>query len=412
MELRSLSVKRYKSYRGDTSVEIAPLTILVGANNSGKTALAQAFHLLASSLAPSGDDIREPLLMSSGGVRHGRTFVDLVNRRSVHGRLSLSAVLVHEGSESSLSATVQNVLRPLKPSERQILKWSFSRGDDRVEATRESLDQQSSYEVIVSGGETSGHQLNWLGLLPRKPHQLPDWVDAQAEEIRKWARGVRYLECPRSFSSSRFTMEEPVSSVHEAKGAAVPMILVADDDLRDSVRKWYKKAFEVSLDVRTEGRYFDLMVGSPAHGTDVLLDQSGGGLSQVLPVVVTALTAKQAGPGIDIIEHPEAELHPAAHAHVAELLLSNLSGSDRPMIIETHSEMILLRARRWIAEGRLPHDNVVVYWINTEPEHGSVLQKITINDCGEMSSWPDGVFIEDYEEVLAIRRASVRNMGR
>ncbi|MCY4674837.1 MAG: AAA family ATPase [Bacteroidetes bacterium] len=412
MELRSLSVKRYKSYRGDTSVEIAPLTILVGANNSGKTALAQAFHLLASSLAPSGDDIREPLLMSSGGVRHGRTFVDLVNRHSVHGRLSLSAVLVHEGSESSLSVTVQNVLRPSKPSERQILKWSFSSGSDRIEARRKVLDQQSPYEVSVSGGETSRHQINWLGLLPRKPHQLPDWVDAQAEEIRKWANGVRYLECPRSFSSSRFTIEEPISSVHEAKGAAAPIILVADDDLRGSVREWYHKAFEVSLNVRTEGRYFDLIVGSPAHGSDVLLGQSGGGLSQVLPVVVTALTAKQAGPGVDIIEHPEAELHPAAHAHVAELLLSNLSGSARPMIIETHSEMILLRARRWIAEGRLPHDHVAVYWINTEPEHGSVLQKITINDCGEMSSWPDGVFSEDYEEVLAIRRASVRNMGR
>ena len=32
------------------------------------------------------------------------------------------------------------------------------------------------------------------------------------------------------------------------------------------------------------------------------------------------------------------------------------------MIVETHSEMVLLRARRWIAEGRLPAENVLVYW--------------------------------------------------
>ena len=71
--------------------------------------------------------------------------------------------------------------------------------------------------------------------------------------------------------------------------------------------------------------------------------------------------------------------------------------------------MILLRTRRWIAEGRLPADHVLVYWIDTKPGHGSILQKITINDKGVMSSWPEGVFIEDYEEVLAIRRA-VRGM--
>ena len=68
--------------------------------------------------------------------------------------------------------------------------------------------------------------------------------------------------------------------------------------------------------------------------------------------------------------------------------------------------MILLRARRWIAEGRLPAEHVLVYWVHTEPGHGSLLEKIGIRDNGEMETWPDGVFIEDYEEILAIRRAA------
>ena len=76
------------------------------------------------------------------------------------------------------------------------------------------------------------------------------------------------------------------------------------------------------------------------------------------------------------------------------------------MIIETHSEMMLLRARRRIAEGRLPAKSVLVYWVHEEPGRGSILRKITINESGEMDSWPDGVFIEDYEEILAIRRAN------
>ena len=162
----------------------------------------------------------------------------------------------------------------------------------------------------------------------------------------------------------------------------------------------------MGIDVVAQGSYFELVVRAPARSANVGLLQSGRGLSHVLPVVVTALTAGKAGPGVDVIEHPEAELHPAAHADVAELLIDNLAGSTRPMIIETHSEMVLLRARRRIAEGRLPAKSVLIYWVQTEPGRGSILRKITINESGQVDNWPDGVFIEDYDEIMAIRRAN------
>ena len=164
--------------------------------------------------------------------------------------------------------------------------------------------------------------------------------------------------------------------------------------------------FGVRIDVVAQGKYFELVTGTPLRDDNVRLEQSGRGLSHVLPVVVTALSAGRAGPGADIIEHPEAELHPAAHAEVAELLLDNLAGPARPLIIETHSEMVLLRARRWVADGRLPAGHVLVYRIHADPAHGSTLEKIRIRENGEMESWPDGAFTEDYEEILAIRRAA------
>ena len=46
MELRRISLERYKGYGRRVEVDLAPLTILVGPNNSGKTALAQAIQLL------------------------------------------------------------------------------------------------------------------------------------------------------------------------------------------------------------------------------------------------------------------------------------------------------------------------------------------------------------------------------
>ena len=406
MELRRLGIERYKGYTQWAEVQLAPLTILVGPNNSGKTALAQTIQLLAGGLTPSESDVSEPLPLASGRIRHGETFEDLVTGRPVHGQLRMSAALVDDTGETSLSATIQNVVTPDRPSARQIAEWRLASGDNEIFAERQGLDDRSDYLISVSGAAPQPRQLDWRGLLPSQPGNLVDWAEARVHALRSWARGVRHLRCPRSLLASPFHPQESPPKVLGPDGKDTPLVLAADHELRKSVRKWYRNAFGETIDVEEWGFLSGLVAGSPARSINVRLEQSGRGLSQVLPVVVTALTAEAAGPGVDVIEHPEAELHPAAHAEIAELLLANLPGPIRPVVVETHSEMMLLRARRWIAEGRLPAEDVLVYWIHAEPGSGSVPRKITINERGEMDSWPDDVFIEDYEEILAIRRAA------
>ena len=406
LELRRFSLERYKGYARRAEAEIAPLTILVGRNNSGKTALAQALQLLAGGLAPPDGDALEPLPLESGGLRHGETFEDLVTGRPVHGQLRLSITLAGEGGESSLSTTVRNVVAPGRKPERQIADWRLQSGDREIVAERQGFDEAADYRISVPGESPDLRPVAWRGLLPKHPPAPADWVAPQLEALATWAAGVRHLRCPRSLLPSPFRAAERAPADIGADGRETPLVLAADDALRESVRNWYRKTFGVRIDLVAQGRYFDLVTGTPLGEDEVRIGQAGRGLSHVLPVAVAALSAQRAGPGADIIEHPEAELHPAAHADVAELLLENLAGPARPLIVETHSEMILLRARRWVAEGRLPAGHVLVYWVHAEPERGSIVKKIRIRENGEMESWPDGVFIEDYEEILAIRRAA------
>ena len=407
MELRKLSLERYKGYAEPAEMEIAPLTILVGANNSGKTALAQAIQLFAGGLAPSENEAPEPLPLKSGGIHHGETFEDLVTGRPVHGLLRLSAILVDNGVELSLSATIRNVVAPSRPPERQISEWSLMRDGQEVAVERQGFEGGAPYKVCVSGTVQDPRQIGWRGLLPERPNNLADWVEEATKTLKTWTSGVRHLRCPRHLLASPFSVVEHSPTVLGPNGQYTPLALAADDELRESVREWYRGTFGVSIDVVAQGSYSELVVRAPARdASSVRLLQSGRGLSHVLPVVATALTARKVGPGVDIVEHPEAELHPAAHADITELLLENLVGSTRPMIVETHSEMLLLRTRRWVAERRLPAENVLVYWIHTEPGRGSILQKIRIRENGDMDSWPEGVFIEDYDEILSIRRAA------
>ena len=406
VELRRFSLERYKGFAQRAEVELAPLTILVGSNNSGKTALAQAIQLLAGGLAPPDGEAQEPLPLESGGLRHGETFEDLVTGRPVHGRLQLSITLAGEGGEFSLSTTVSNVVAPGRPPERQISHWRLQNGDREIVAERQGFDEPADYRISVPGESPELRPVAWRGLLPAQPDKLAEWLGPQVDALETWASGVRHLRCPRRLLSPPFLATERAPTSIGPDGRNAPLALATDDALRESVGDWYRRTFGVRIDLAAQGSYRDLVTATPLGDGDVGLGQAGCGLSHVLPIVVMALSARRAGPGVDVIEHPEAELHPAAHADVAELLLENVSGPSRTLIVETHSEMILLRVRRWVAEGRLPAGDVLVYWVHTDPERGSMLQKIGVRETGEMETWPDGVFIENYDEVLSIRRAA------
>ncbi len=405
MELRHFSLERYKGYARRAEVDLAPLTILVGPNNSGKTALAQAIPLLAGGLGSSDGDAREPLPLESFGIRHGETFEDLVTGRAPHGRLRLSVTLGDASGESTLSVTITNVVAPGRTSERQISDWRLQSHGREIVANRQGFGTSSDYRISIPGESPQLRPLVWRGLLPKRSGELAAWIATQVDALETWAAGVRHLRCPRRLLSSFPATERAPASIG-ADGHQTPLALAADDELREAVRNWYRKTFGTRIDLVAQGRYFDLVTGTPHGNGDVRIGQAGRGLSHVLPVAVTALTARRAGPGVDVIEHPEAELHPAAHADIAELLLENRAGRARPLIVETHSEMILLRARRWVAAGRLATSDVLVYWVHTEPGRGSMLERIRIRENGEMATWPEGVFTENYDEILAIRRAA------
>ena len=409
MKLRTLCIERYKGYAERAELELAPLTILVGPNNSGKTALAAAIQLFAGGLSPSEKDTSEPFPLESGGVKHGDTFADLVTGRAIHGQLQVGTTLIDDTGLCSLSAKVQNVVAPPHPSERQITNWQLTSGDNQIALTRVGFHDLSEYDVAATGTIQHRQHLRWRGLIPSRPNTLPPWTETRLHALHEWALGVRHLRCPRTLSRSPFVPQETMPSILGPSGEYAPLLLAANDELRERVRRWYRTAFGQTIDIVAQGIYSELVARAAGHDTHVPLTQSGRGLSHALPVVVMALTASTAGTGVDIIEHPEAELHPAAHADIAELLLDNLAGPERPLVIETHSEMVLLRARRWIAEGRIPPDRVLIYWVHTEPGRGSLLSKIALNVDGTLDGWPDGVFIEDYEEIMAIRRAARSN---
>jgi predicted ATPase len=131
----------------------------------------------------------------------------------------------------------------------------------------------------------------------------------------------------------------------------------------------------------------------------------GIGISQVVPVIVTALD----GAGRFVaIEQPELHLHPKLQAELADLFIEAAKGqAGHVVLLETHSELIPLRIMRRIRETfeqkrherlGLTEDDVAIYYV--EPFNGTtVVTRLNLSERGQLlDPWPEGFFEEGYRE--------------
>lgn len=134
----------------------------------------------------------------------------------------------------------------------------------------------------------------------------------------------------------------------------------------------------------------------------------GIGISQVVPVVVTALEGERR---LLAIEQSELHLHPKLQAELGDLFVEAALGRRRHLIIlETHSEHLILRLLRRIREttdGELPEDkhplepdDVAVYFIEATPS-GAKETRLRIDPTGDfVDRWPKGFFEERAKELF------------
>lgn len=132
----------------------------------------------------------------------------------------------------------------------------------------------------------------------------------------------------------------------------------------------------------------------------------GIGISQVVPVVATALDGKHR---LLAIEQPELHLHPKLQAELADLFIeAALGDSKHVVILETHSELIPLRLMRRIREARddegkttrpsITSKDVAIVYIETH-EGATVTTPLELGSDGQLlDPWPDGFFEEGFRE--------------
>ena len=126
----------------------------------------------------------------------------------------------------------------------------------------------------------------------------------------------------------------------------------------------------------------------------------GFGISQVLPIVVELLSRRDS---VVAIEQPETHLHPRLQARLADLFIDTTQdgGQGNQLIVETHSEHLMLRVQRRIREGTLDPQQVSVVYVDQGPDGETTVKPLRLNEQGDfLDEWPQGFFDERLDELF------------
>ena len=141
------------------------------------------------------------------------------------------------------------------------------------------------------------------------------------------------------------------------------------------------------------------------RGSWALLTDVGFGVSQVLPVLVLLYYVPEGA--TVILEQPEIHLHPAVQSGLADVMLKVAETRNVQVIVESHSEHILRRLQRRVAENSTQVDDVRLYFCDLK-RGISTLSDLQLNTYGEIKNWPSYFFGDDLGEIAAIQKSGLR----
>jgi predicted ATPase len=218
------------------------------------------------------------------------------------------------------------------------------------------------------------------------------------EEVNRWLSGESQLHTGYRLERVEFK-EVPVPGIfHQMFERGIN-----DDDVGE-LQELYQ-----SLPVSSEIALRDFQKGILVAPGDV-----GVGISQMVPAVVAALRKR---PGVLAIEQPELHIHPAIQVGMGDLFIRAIQANpeglpivDKTLLIETHSEHLLLRLLRRIRErtenelapgvAGLTAEELSVIYVESGGQ-GVRFRPLRVDAEGEFRDrWPNGFFEERAGELF------------
>ena len=445
-----ITVANYRCFYHEQTARLAPLTLLVGENSTGKTSLMAMIRILEDlALGNEPEDFkREPYDLGS--------FDDIAHNRGTNTKQSDS---FEAGFKATNMVRYNNIYTPIDYQ----FKATFGEKDTSPIAAHIHLDlkdcwlkvdltksypliriatQNRSWNVPYGMRNTlsdiDGLQnlsrlipfvLNYLSRLELDRYQLelerrqgfqplPEFQEPRTEEARRiHNRLIRFSRVlnqgdlqrrsHRVFASAPVRSKprrtyDPSRPILDPEGDYVPMYLAnisyqrgpTWNNLKDKLQEFGKTAGlfdEISIKQlgKKHSEPFQLQIrkfGNKPNGPSRNLIDVGYGVSQVLPVITELL--REDAPTLFLLQQPEIHLHPSAQAALGSLLCQ-IAKPDRQLVVETHSDYLLDRIRIDVRDKKTnlkPDDISILFFERNNLE--VVIHSLRIDEEGNIIGAP------------------------
>ena len=263
--------------------------------------------------------------------------------------------------------------------------------------TREDVRQRVNAWLGDADRLKTPYELEVRDLLPAAivSKELPAKIGVTLSDFAKTVVEGEYLKLAETIARRGSDHEDELRlEIEETVSALV------DEDVLSG--QWAEEMVQESVDALQDLVLIDKRTGTPVSHRDV-----GIGVSQALPVLVSAYAWKDS---LLAIEQPEIHLHPALQAELGDVFIESALSSGNTFIIETHSEHLLLRIMRRMREtsnGELPDgvhavrpEDVMVLFVEPDGPQ-SIVREMPLNERGELvKAWPGGFFEEGLREIF------------
>lgn len=442
--ITELRAQNFKSWQDTGPLQLAPLTGLFGANSSGKTSILQVLLMLMQTVE-SPDRNRVLHLGDDRDLVDFGTFQDLLYTHKTDLTLQLNL-------SWKLSKPLFDSRTPLFPIHNLAFHTEIREENNRIlverfhyaasgnafgmeQITKNKKRNQyelihGDYQVIRNPGRP------WNLPPPVKCYDFPDEVNGYYQNLgflsdfvlafENLFSEITYLGPLREYPRRSYIWSgERPQHVGLSGEEAIPALLAARAEgltsprlvnvrrshkpIEQRILEWLQEMELIdsfSLEPIAENRRdYEFRVKKSPTSSEVLITEVGFGLSQLLPVLVLCYYVPEHS--TVILEQPEIHLHPKVQSDLADVLIDVVKNRNVQIILESHSEHLLLRLMRRIAEEKILADDTALYFCQIN-DGTSEIERLKIDEYGNIGNWPQDFFGDGTGELVEKTKAEMQ----
>jgi predicted ATPase len=394
MLIKSLSLKDFKCFE-QVDIDFGKITLLTGANSSGKSSLIYALlGIMQSKYFPQYFALNGELINMGG-------FDEVLRKKAEKREFEINIFLGYY-KDFYLTRWVQNGVNEqpqLKEMSHSVYTFKNIVDNKAIIETTWDTEEYNLLDELEKKGDIVIRQDDSKIIIEDK-----EPIDIEDYECDVYFRDL--IEHNNFYFIGSFRLP-PERTYYQKPNAS--KVGVNGEGYIDQIIKWEesdKKKYDELIVAVTEmglfktiqankmkGGRFELNVQVNENSELASLTDVGFGISQFLPIIVADLQMED--DSCLAISQPEIHLHPKIQATLGDYFCKQVNNTDKQYIVETHSEYLINRMRLLIVKGELKPEDVKLYYMENDGIK-TTTYAIELTTDGQIKNAPQG-FFDTYE---------------